>query len=479
MKKQIKILSACCLLVGIFFLSGCGTASDPYKVNLEVWGLYDDSDAFAEIIAKYKEINPHIGEIKYRKFTTQTYKNDLLEAMASGQGPDIFLIHNDWLPSFKNKLESAPAEITNTQELVSNFPDVVGNDFVDGGKIYAYPLSVDSLALFYNKDMFNAAGVSRPPLSWSEFDQAVMKTKSIAEDGSISRAGTAMGTAKNINRATDIFVALMMQNGVEMTDKNKTNVTFDRGVVDEKGNSFLGGVNALGYYTNFAKLTVDGTKPNALYTWNSRAGDSVEMFTQGKVGMMINYSWQIENIKNSNPKLNYGISPLPQIHQNNQASYANYWAYGVAKNKVSPTVSNGQQVAAVPNAVRVFEAWEFLRYLTVNNKGIVKLTNAVSKNSMDFSLGNFDPAAKYLEKTNKPAARRDLIEKQKNDPLLSAFAAENLIAKTWYQVDPDRNEAVLTEAIDSVNRGAANPGEALNLAATRIKAIMQEKPVGN
>lgn len=479
MKKQIKIFVAISLFLGAFVLSGCGTASNPYKVNLEVWGLYDDSDAFLEIINQYKKINSHIGEIKYRKFTAESYRSELMEALATGQGPDIFLIHNNWLPSFKNKLEPAPTSITNLQELNNNFPDVVAKDFVDSNKIYAYPLSVDSLALYYNKDLLNAVGISRPPQTWNEFNEASAKMAAINSEGNITRAGAAMGTAKNINRSADILTMLMMQNGVEMTDSGNLSATFDRGVIDANGNSVLAGANALNYYTSFARLTVDENKPNPLYTWNLRMPDSVEAFAEGRVGMMINYSWQVTNIKAANPKLNYGVAMLPQIASEKPASFANYWAFAVAKNKLSQTTSAGQQTAAVPNNVRIFEAWEFLRYLTVNNKGTVHLANAVTGNSADFSIGTFDPAVEYLKKTNKPAARLDMIEAQKADPFLAPFAMSNLIAKTWYQADPDQIEGILMESIDSVNRGAVSVNEALNLAATRVKGVMREKGANN
>lgn len=479
MKKQYKILTLIGLLMGALLFSGCGTAADPYKVNLEVWGLYDDSEAFLEIINQYKKINPHIGEIKYRKFTAENYRNDLMEALAAGQGPDIFLVHNNWLPSFKNKLEPAPTSVTNLQELSSNFPDVVAKDFVADGRVYGYPLSVDSLALYYNKDMLSAVGLSRPPQTWNEFNEASAKMTAINESGNIVRAGAAMGGAKNVNRATDILTMLMMQNGAEMTDKGNLAATFDRGVVNEKGDSVPAAANALNYYTSFAKLTTDGNKPNPLYTWNPRMVDSVEAFAEGRVGMMINYSWQVENIKNANPKLNYAVAMLPQAFPDKPASFANYWAFAVAKNKLSAAAGAGQQQAAVPNAVRTFEAWEFLRYLTVNNKGTVHLTNAVSKNSADFSIGTFDPAVEYLKKTNKPAARLDLIDAQKTDPILAPFVMSNLIAKTWYQADPDQIEGILLEAIDSVNRGASSVNEALNLAATRVRSVMREKGGNN
>jgi hypothetical protein len=67
-------------------LSGCGlrTSETKYRMNLEVWGVFDDSDAFQQVIGKYKEMNTNVGEIVYRKFNVDTYRQDLLDALAAG-----------------------------------------------------------------------------------------------------------------------------------------------------------------------------------------------------------------------------------------------------------------------------------------------------------------------------------------------------------------------------------------------------------
>jgi ABC-type glycerol-3-phosphate transport system substrate-binding protein len=75
-----------------------------------------------------------------------------------------------------------------TRELKDNYPDVVANDVIlDDGKIYGLPLSIDTLVLFYNKDLFNNAGISQAPKYWNaEFFQDVKKlTKQDAKKGII------------------------------------------------------------------------------------------------------------------------------------------------------------------------------------------------------------------------------------------------------------------------------------------------------
>ena len=86
---------------------------------------------------------------------------------------------------------------------------------------------------------------------------------------------------------------------------------------------------------------------------------------------------------------------------------------------------------------------------------------------------NFDPAADYLEKVKKPAARKDLIEIQKTDLTLGVFAMQNLFAKSWYQVDPEAVENIFLDTIEQVNRGQATLSEAIGSAEAKVTQTMR------
>jgi ABC-type glycerol-3-phosphate transport system substrate-binding protein len=148
---------------------------------------------------------------------------------------------------------------------------------------------------------------------------------------------------------------------------------------------------------------------------------------------------------------------------------------GVSKNKIlsdeqKKKLTESGLTEANYNKVRTYESWQFLKYLTFKNNGNVTLYNSLNGNQAVFPVKT-DPAEIYVTDTEKPAARRDLIEKQKNDPILGPFAYGNLIAKSWYQWSPEETERILAEAINSVNLGKSTVYEALNLAANRINAL--------
>lgn len=464
-KNRSRTLFLTVAIAIVPFFSGCGEVAPPsYKVNLEIWGTFDDASIFGEISNQYRKINPYIGDIKYRKFSQASYKQELIEALAAGQGPDIFLLNNGWLPSFKNKIEPAANSIVSEQSMKNDFPDVVVDDFVIDGKVYGAPLSVDSMALYYNKDMFNVAGITAPPKTWQEFAEDVKKLTIMNARGEIVQSGAAMGTGANINKASDLLSLLMFQNKVNLPTKAGEEAKIDEGVISGDGSVIGAGAQALGFYTSFANMG------GSSYTWNSKKGNSIEEFSAGNVAMIFNYSWQNAEIKNRNPKLNFATASVPQIDGSKPANYANYVGYVVSANKNAAVASGKTKVAPISNATRVHEAWQFLGFLTLKKEGKITLYNAITKNPKDIPL-KYDPALEYIKKSNQPAARRDIIELQKNDPETAHFALGNLIAKHWYQADSDIVDKIFVDMIESVNKGDLNLRDALKLGRNRIGSI--------
>lgn len=380
-------------------------------ITLVVWNLWDDEKSWKSMIDSYEALvanDPTKQPVKivyYKKVFTgnEKYEDKFDEDLTLGIGPDILTIGNSWLPRYKNKIIPYDGGARGAQEYRRKFVDVVSNDFLDGNKIYAVPLSVDTLALYYNVDILNSAGISTPPRTWDEFNDAVRKITIRDDRGGIKRAGAAIGTDKNINRASDIFALLMMQSGSPIMG-------------DEKALDI--GTTAMQFYTDFANPT------KTVYTWNPLMDYSIDAFYQMNAAMMINYSYTIPTVRAKAPNLKFAIAPMPQITGvTTPVNYANYWAM---------TVSSG---SAHPK-----EAWDFLMYIT--NPEINKV---------------------YLSDTSKPAAQRDLVSWQENgsDSNLAVFARQSLTAKSWYQRDNFVIETIINDAIGSVVLGRTTPKNAV------------------
>ncbi len=465
MKKIISIF----LIFTFIVFSGFGCKEKPiqYSTNLEIWGMFDDSHEYANIFKSYKETHPYVTGINYRKISgEENYKRELLNYLAEGRGPDIFMIHNTWLPEFKNKIAPVPYGLISEIEFKDNFVDVVADDFYVDGDIYGVPLSVDSLALYYNKDIFNAAGIIDPPKTWAEIDDITQRLTSIDQYGNIDQSAIALGTYENINRSTDILSLMMMQLGSEMSNREAGMATFDE-PVSINGVVRSPAKDALEYYTAFAQ----GDQP--IYTWNADMDYSIDDFYEGDTAMMLNYAYNYDLIEAKNAKLNFGVSEVPQFSLNQiggQVNYANYWVFVVAKNKEGQITKEGLNIT---KDMRISESWQFLKALTFPTaEQPMTFYNVVNDQPFSLIFEN-DLSEMYLNVKNKPAARKDLIKMQQTDIKLRPFVLGNLIAHSWYQVDSKDVEKHLGEMIESVQLGRSSVSDAIELAANRITQLMK------
>ena len=428
-KLMVILVSGIAILVFltlILILRSIGGPSGQ-KIVLEFWGVFDDRTDFDKVIGDFQNQNPNIV-VAYRQFSFEDYEKEVINSLAGDTGPNVLMIHNTWLSKHKDKLTSLPASIPGLDQPLMTFRDfqdqfveVAVEDLTADGQIYALPLYTDTLALYYNRDLFNNAGITLPPKNWEEFNDAVERLTKLDASGNIIQAGAAIGASGNINRSIDILMALMLQSGVRMTDVNDTSATFSRPV----NNTPVGEV-ALRYYTDFASPSIK------TYTWNNAQPYSIDAFVNGRVAMMFNYSHQADVLNQKAARLNYAIAPMPQISETDTKNYANYWAVAVPRNQNSN------------------EAWRFASFL-------------VSRKS----------ASSYLAETMRPSARRDIIDLQKNDLRLGIFANQALTARSWHQIDNSAIELIVAEMIDDVNFGRLSVRDALQSAEAEVNILMQ------
>jgi ABC-type glycerol-3-phosphate transport system substrate-binding protein len=445
--KNKKFLS---LLLIVFFLavsaifSGCSQTPTAYSLELEVWGVFDNSNVFEEQIKYFTKTERRVAKVRYKKISdnAEEYERELVDAIASGKAPDIIYFKNSWLPKHKEKIAPYPAS---EQFLVENkdaFVDVFYTDFVeqtrDGKEVYAMPLFNDTLALYYNKDMFNQAGIPFPPKTWDEVKDYTKKLTKIDEFGNITQSAIALGRSKEpgaINRASDILLLLTMQNGANITEKK--NVDFGRSSLS----SVNPGLAALKFYTQFSQ------GDSEVYTWNTKMDYSIDSFRYRRLAMMVNYSYMYERLKRMDPKLNFDVAPVPQVSLDQKANYADYWGLAVVKNKEIPPKSG------YDNDKRITQAWKFINFMA--NKHTKK----------------YDANKIFLDKTNRTAARKDLLEEQKSEAFRGVFAEQAFTSQSWRRPDELGADQIIVDLIDDTINGRIDPAQGLRTAASRINVL--------
>ncbi len=417
-----KLPYALLIVVSGISLMGFGCRA-PQKVQtttnttLVVWGLWQDSDVMGPIVRAFKE-STGIA-VEYKKIASvATYEAELLNALAEGRGPDIFVINNTWVEAKRGRLIPAPVEIINERQLQDEFVDVVANDVTRDGLVYALPTSVDTMALYYNNNLFNSAGISASPKTWQEFQQDVIKLTQVSRLGVIGQSGAAIGTAVNINRAPDILQMLMMQSGLKILDTSRGERRID--IANDVGQ------RALSFYTDFSN------KSKQVYTWDVGQDYSIDAFAEGKTAMLFNYSYQIPTLKAKNPRLQFSVGSVPQIGGNTtQVTFASYWPFAVSASSRSPQA-----------------AWQFVRFLA--SKPVAETMNRAQ---------------------GVPPARRDAVPDYVADPIMGVFAEQSLKAQSWPRVDIVATDGIFTTMIDSVATGGTAISDALKQAQDQLQRI--------
>lgn len=446
---RFATLASLLLIMGV----GCRVASPEARkasqpVELVWWRVWDPEDTVKDIVQQYQARRPHV-KITYRQFRFEEYEKELLNAWAEGRGPDIFSMHNTWVGAYEGKLLPLPETITipevvptgpscgkqqtktvlrtyrtlKPEDVENRFVEAVANDAVRGGFVDALPLGLDTLVLYYNKSLLDAAGIPVPPRTWDEFVAASQRLTVINDRGDITQSGAALGRSDNVDRASDILALLMMQSGAPMIEDGKVNFDNPKGASSDLDP----GLRALRFYTDFANPVKES------YTWNEKQPRSLDAFIQGKTAFFLGYSFHLPLIRARAPKLALGIAPVPQLTPERPLTIANYWLESVFSRTKHPN-----------------EAWDFIIFATGAKQ-----------------------APSYLNAAQRPTALRELVTSQLENVSLAPFAAGVLNAQSWYTgTDGNAMEQIMKDMITQANEATARLEDILRLGAQRIQRTL-------
>lgn len=392
--------------------------STPGKATLEFWGIQDDEEVWRDIIAEFQKRFPYLI-VNYRRFDENSYEDLLINRLAEGRGPDVFILKNSWMVKHRDKIYPLPQDSLkfSSRDFQNIFVGVAFDDLVSGkNEILGLPLFIDTPALFYNKDIFNSSGVAQFPGTWEETVALSRQLTKKTQLGEISRPGFAFGTTANTEHVFAILNSLILQKGESVIDKKSNTVQIGPKTAE-----------ALDFYSSFS----NPSKPN--FSWNVGFPKSIGAFAEEGVPMALGFASDLKRIHAKNPHLNFGVNPFPQPENARvKVVYADYFFPTVSK-------SSNQQEAA----------WQFVLFLT-----------------------SLDQAKKYLEKTERPPARRDLVAISSPTAELEAFWKQTLIAKSWPVPDEKAAQRVFEDAMESVITKIATPDQAVSKLREQLRLLL-------
>ncbi|MDP3769758.1 MAG: extracellular solute-binding protein [Candidatus Sungbacteria bacterium] len=369
----------------------------PANVNITFWGFQDDGEVWRDIILTFQKKYSHIN-VSYQRLDRASYEETLVNRMAEGKGPDVLMLPNTLLFKHRDKIYPLPQQTLafSARHFSPLFVDAAYEELVSPeGIIFGLPLFIDTPVLFYNKDIFNAAGIATTPNNWDEVTAISRKLTEKNNVGEIIKSGLPLGTSQNVEHSFEIVSSLIFQEGDPIIRRSPSLAL----VLEESA------TKAFAFYTSFADPS------NANFSWSNRLAHSLTAFSQTTSAFGFGFYEDIARVRAKNPHLNFGILSFPQKKDIRfPVVYARY---------SFPTVSKSS-----PN---ILAAWQFVDFIT---RG--------------------EGAKMYIDKTGLPPARRDLLANRPTNPDLDVFYRQALIAKTWPIPDESRTKRLFSETIESI-----------------------------
>jgi multiple sugar transport system substrate-binding protein len=405
------------------FLPGFGGAPGTSKPTITMWGVVPKKTikSFLEKTVE-RQIN-----VKYVQKSQDSFDIELIEALASGKGPDIWLMPHELILKHKDKITPISFEVFTERDFKDTFIDE-GNLFLDreNQQIIGVPFVIDPLVMYWNKNIFKNAAIPNPPETWDRFVVLSEQLTYRDQTGNIIQSGSALGEFKNINHAKDIFSALILQTGNPIVEPDSLNVT-----LDERGqNILIPAESALRFFTEFSNPRKKS------YSWNKFLPNSKEMFIKESLAMYFGYASELKDIEEKNPHLSFDVFPIPQVLNGKiKATFGKVQAIVVSKNSKNSIEDN-------LNAV-----------FSLTSKKSIKALSRIS----------------YL-----PPVRKDLLGQKISDPFLAVFYKSAIQARGWLDPEPQKTYAIFENMVESVNTGAKRIDKAVGEARIKLQSLIKK-----
>lgn len=410
----------------VFATTGGQSGAGGSAGTVTVWGTLPEEIVTPQIALYVSRFGDAVT-IEYREFEEETFDESLLQALAAGQGPDLFFLSQDKILEHEDKVLVIPYE---------NFPERTFNSqFIDEAQLFltpsgvvAFPLLIDPMVMYYNRDILSSSFLVQPPEYWDDFLTFVPTVASQTESGEIIQSAVALGTFDNVNHAKDIFALLMLQlqNPIIARDADGEYVSTLRA----RSNNVSAADSTLRFLTSFSDPVKDS------YSWNTSLADAKEAFLAGELAVYFGYASELQELRRRNPNLNFDVTLMPQIRntQGAQLQMTHGKMYGLAISRISDNIGGAFNVA------NAFSSPDFVQFLSNN--------------------------------TILPPIRREVLAQRPNDPFFSLFYDAAIISRSWLDPDPEETDGIFRDLIRNHASGALNPFDNINQADAAIKELL-------
>lgn len=421
------------IIIGVLVFSFQRSKSENTSAPVTMWGTLPGT-VIRELSEKINEAKRDSLVLNYVEFTAEEFEAKLIEALASGTGPDLIVLNDDLLVKHENKLAIIPYESFPQKTFKDTFIEA-GDILLKKDGIVGFPWVVDPLVMYYNKSILNSEGVAVPPKFWDEVLALVPTLVKKDATFNISRAVVSFGEFRNVTNAKDIFATLVMQAGNPIVTRNYAPAeTFERTefisiFADRLGFNLVPAEAALTFFTQFSNPA------KASYSWNRGLPSSQAMFLSGDLIFYFGFASEYEILQRKNPNLNFDVAIIPQSRtvQNQKTTYGDLYMVGLIKNS--------------PNIASAFNA----AYMLTLPENIATLSSIM----------------------NLPPVRRDLLVGKNDNAALQTFYSSALITKPFVDPSVKDTTAIWTNMVESIVSGRSSESDAVLRADSEMDKFLK------
>jgi len=168
--RNLRIILFSLLIVGIivpiFFFSFYNRTDE---TSIEIWYSYEGIDVIRESILEYENLNPGI-DIVLQEQPSSNWLDKFISVAQTGESPDIFLAKGSWFGELAELEYIQPITPFLTPQKEAEFLPSAISGLSYENELWGLPLWFDSILLFYNKNLFDQAGLAYPNSSWTDVD---------------------------------------------------------------------------------------------------------------------------------------------------------------------------------------------------------------------------------------------------------------------------------------------------------------------
>jgi ABC-type glycerol-3-phosphate transport system substrate-binding protein len=410
-------------IFGILVFSGMiplGSTNDTgAQGTVVLWGTAK-TESVAKALEDFNRLNKNFV-VKYVQKFPETFDQDLLEALASGVGPDMFFLTEDLAYKYSNKIYTIPYQSFPVSSFKNTFIGA-GEIFLTSKGILAFPISVDPLMMYYNRSILDASSIIYPPSFWDEFGNLIPVVTKKDDIGKITQSTVAMGQFSNVTHAKDIITTLFMQVGNPIVSEKDGIFSSALGESNPRYN--LG--NTLKFYTNFADPL------QSVYSWNKSLANSRDAFSAEKLAFYFGYASELQLLVSKNPNQNFLVAPMPQIRGSN-FKLTSAHVMGVAISSFSKNFNTAFTAASL------------------------------------MSTGDF--ASQLSKATSTIPARRDLLAVKTTDSFSPIFYSSTLYAKSWLDPSSSDTDNIFRVMVDNILSNNMSPEITVKDANSKLNLL--------